>query len=96
MIILNYEEKIVNDSLNCETLIFFWISVMALFKKKLGSKFLGIRHLCRVQLSVTQVLNPVLLVTLKSLNELAFGNSLSVVIISRSACITACTILDLV
>jgi hypothetical protein len=52
-------------------------SVMVLFRKKLGSKFLKIGHLYYVQLSVIQMLNPVLMATLKSLKAVAFGNSLS-------------------
>ena len=53
-------------------------SVMVLFRKKLGTKFLEIGHLYYVQLSVIQMLNPVLMATLKFLHAVAFGNSFSV------------------
>jgi len=56
---------------------------MFLFWNNLGLKFIEIGHLYYVQLSVIQMMNHVLYVTLKSLDLGAVGNSLSVVIISR-------------
>jgi hypothetical protein len=61
---------------------FFLASVSVLFRKNLGSKFIKTGHLYYVLLSVIHMLNSVLHVTLKSLHAIAFGNPLSVEIIS--------------
>jgi hypothetical protein len=69
---------------------------MVLFWNILRLKFIEVGNLYYVQLSVIQMLNHVLFVMLKSLDTVAFGNSLSLVIIYRYAFITARNVLDLV